>query len=170
MSKFVVTLTEEGLPDGIMEKLEAHRIGKFHLAFSVLVVNDKGEVLLQKRAAGKYHSSGLWSNTCCSHPEAPENIKEYAHQRLKAEMGFDCPLTHCGYFDYKVNFENGLTEYERDHVFLGVYNHDPVPHPEEAETFKWISVEELKSDLAGNPDKYSFWFPQVLKLALPENF
>lgn len=167
MGKYVVSLSENGEPLGQMEKLEAHRLGVFHLAFSVIVINDRGEFLLQKRAQGKYHSAGLWSNTCCSHPQHADQIEEYAHQRLMEEMGFDCSLKHCGFFDYKVSFENDLTEHERDHVFLGYYNDDPVPHKDEAEAFRWIRADDLLKDLREFPEKYSFWLPQVVSQALP---
>jgi isopentenyl-diphosphate delta-isomerase len=164
MGNFVITLTEDGTPSGQMEKMEAHSKGIFHLAFSILVINDHNEVLLQKRASGKYHSSGLWSNTCCSHPVDPSEIEQYAHKRLQEEMGFDCPLKHCGYFDYRVEFDNHLIEHERDHVYIGIYNDDPDPDEEEAGDYQWMGMEELEKELLSVPEKYSFWLPMVFDI------
>ncbi len=142
---------------GTGEKLEVHKSGKLHRAFSIFVFNRKGELLLQKRAKGKYHSGGLWSNTCCSHPRAGERLEKAVHRRLKQEMGFDCSLKEIFSFVYKVKFENGLYEHELDHVFIGNYGRKPEPDPEEAEGWKWISLNELKKDIQKNPGNYTYW-------------
>jgi isopentenyl-diphosphate delta-isomerase len=142
---------------GTGEKLEVHKSGKLHRAFSIFVFNRKGELLLQKRAKGKYHSGGLWSNTCCSHPRAGEKLEKAVHRRLKQEMGFDCSLKEIFSFVYKVKFENGLYEHELDHVFIGNYGRKPEPDPEEAEGWKWISLNELKKDIQKNPGNYTYW-------------
>ena len=147
---------------GTGEKLEVHKAGSLHRAFSIFVFNRKGELLLQKRASGKYHSGGLWTNTCCSHPRAGENLEEAVHRRLKQEMGFDCPLKEAFSFIYKVRFDNGLHEHELDHVFTGRFDGKPAPDPEEAEGWKWASTEDLKRDVQKNPENYTYW----LKVAL----
>jgi isopentenyl-diphosphate delta-isomerase len=142
---------------GVEEKLKAHQLGKLHRAFSIFVFNRKGELLLQKRARGKYHSGGLWTNTCCSHPRAGEELGEAVHRRLKEEMGFDCSLKEVFSFIYKVKFDNGLYEHELDHVFIGRYEGKPLSNPEEYEDWKWVSLKELKKDIQKNPQDYSFW-------------
>lgn len=142
---------------GTEEKLKTHKLGKLHRAFSIFVFNRKGELLLQKRARGKYHSGGLWTNTCCSHPRAGEELREAVHRRLKEEMGFDCSLKEVFSFIYKVKFDNGLCEHELDHVLIGSYDGKPLPNQEEYEEWKWISLKELKKDIRKNPEKYTYW-------------
>lgn len=142
---------------GTGEKLEVHKAGSLHSAFSIFVFNRKGELLLQKRARGKYHSGGLWTNTCCSHPRAGEELKEAVHRRLKQEMGFDCPLNEAFSFIYRVKFANGLYEHELDHVFVGRFDGKPAPDPEEADGWEWVSLKELKKDIRENPEKYTYW-------------
>lgn len=143
---------------GTGEKLEVHKKGRLHRAFSIFVFNSRGGMLIQKRARGKYHSGGLWTNTCCSHPKAGENLEEAVHRRLKQEMGFDCPLKEVFSFIYKVKFENGLYEHELDHVFVGRHEGKPVSNPEEYEEWKWVSMKELKKDISRNPGNYTYWF------------
>ena len=147
---------------GICDKLEAHQKGLLHRAFSILVYNSKGEVLLQKRAQNKYHSGGLWSNTCCSHPQPNELIDVSVHLRLQEEMGFDCHLTHVGDFIYKTPFENGLIEYEFDSVFWGLFDGTPVPNPDEVEEYKWESLPVLKENLSTFPQLFTYWLPFVV--------
>ena len=142
---------------GTGEKLKVHELGKLHRAFSIFVFNRKGELLVQKRARGKYHSGGLWTNTCCSHPRAGEELGEAVHRRLKEEMGFDCSLKEVFNFIYKVKFDNGLYEHELDHVFIGRYDGKPLPNPEEYEEWKWVSLKELKKDIQKNPGNYTYW-------------
>jgi isopentenyl-diphosphate delta-isomerase len=144
------------------EKMEVHRLGKLHRAFSVFVFNSKGELMLQKRAMKKYHSPGLWSNTCCSHPKPGETTEKAAHRRLREEMDFDCELKEAFSFVYKVRFDNGLIENEFDHVFLGRFDGKPRPNPDEADDGKWINLQELKDDVAQNPKKYSYWLRVAL--------
>jgi isopentenyl-diphosphate delta-isomerase len=147
---------------GTGEKMKVHEEGSLHRAFSIFVFNSKGETLLQKRASGKYHSGGLWANTCCSHPRAGEALEKAVHRRLKEEMGFDVPLREMFSFIYKVKFGNGLYEHEFDHVFVGKFEGNPVPNPEEAGGWKWVSLDKLKKDIQRNPENYSYW----LKVAL----
>ncbi len=147
---------------GVEEKIKAHEQGKLHRAISVFVMNSKGELMLQKRAEGKYHSGGLWANTCCSHPKPGENTSDAAVRRLKEEMGFECKLTEVFSFTYKVEFDNGLSEHEYDHVFIGKFDSQPKPNAEEVDDWKWMNLEELKRDLEKNPDKYTYWLKTVI--------
>ncbi|MDU1414070.1 MAG: isopentenyl-diphosphate Delta-isomerase [Clostridium sp.] len=143
---------------GKMEKMQAHIEGRLHRAFSIFVFNSKGEFLLQQRENGKYHSGGLWTNTCCSHPRVGEDIKEAVHRRLKEEMGFDCDLSEKKTFLYHAKFDNDLIEHELDHIFIGYYNGVPIPNKEEVENWKWISTNDLKKELEAEPDKFTYWF------------
>nr|MCE2741870.1 NUDIX domain-containing protein [Sphingobacteriales bacterium] len=120
-----------------------------------MVFNDKGEMLLQQRALSKYHSGGLWTNTCCSHPRQGETTEQAAHRRLQEEMGFDCELTWHQSFIYKAPFDNGLTEHELDHVFIGKYNLNPMVNLTEVHTFQWISLPELNRQLRDEPEKFT---------------
>ena len=143
---------------GKMEKMQTHIEGRLHRAFSIFVFNSKGELLLQQRENGKYHSGGLWTNTCCSHPRVGEDIKEAVHRRLKEEMGFDCDLREKKTFLYHAKFDNDLIEHELDHIFIGYYNGVPIPNKEEVENWKWISTKDLKKELEAEPDKFTYWF------------
>jgi isopentenyl-diphosphate delta-isomerase len=127
-----------------------------------MVFNDKGEMLLQQRALSKYHSGGLWTNTCCSHPRQGETTEQAAHRRLQEEMGFDCELKLHQTFIYKAPFDNGLTEHELDHVFIGTYNQDPHINPEEVNDFHWISLSELDQQLRNQPEKFTVWFKMIM--------
>ncbi|MDZ4668564.1 MAG: isopentenyl-diphosphate Delta-isomerase [bacterium] len=160
--EMVILVNENDQELGLMEKLEAHQKGVLHRAFSVLVFNKEGQMLLQQRAFNKYHSGGLWTNTCCSHPRQGENTMEAAHRRLMEEMGFDCDLTLHQTFVYKAPFDNGLTEHELDHVFVGEYNFDPAFNPEEVNQFQWISMDELYLQLKENPEHYTVWFRMIM--------
>ena len=159
----VILIDKNDKPIGTSEKLEAHKKGLLHRAFSILVFNKKGELLLQKRAENKYHSGGLWSTTACSHPKPNEKSIVAAHRRLKEEMGFDCDLEKNYSFFYKTNFPNGLIENECDYVFMGKYNGKVKPDPNEVVNCKWISMENLKKDIKENPDNYAFWFKKIIR-------
>jgi isopentenyl-diphosphate delta-isomerase len=154
---------------GIKEKLKAHQEGKLHRAFSVFIFNPKKELLLQKRAKGKYHSSGLWTNTCCSHPQSGKDIKDEAETRLKDEMGITCNLTEKFSFIYKVKFDNGLYEHEYDYVFFGRYDGKVKPNKDEVESYKWISLNELKKDIKQNPKKYTYWLKECIDRVIKES-
>jgi len=143
---------------GIVPKLEAHKKGLLHRAVSVLLFNSKGEWLLQKRADEKYHSGGLWSNSCCSHPYPQEEVKDAAERRLKEEMGIDCSLTKMLAFTYYAELDNDLIEYEVDHLFIGISNELPVLNKDEVSEFRYISSEELKNELTLNPGQFTEWF------------
>ncbi len=164
MQEFVVLVDEKDREVGVMEKIEAHRKGLLHRAFSIFVFNSKGELLLQKRARTKYHSAGLWSNTCCSHPRPGESVLEAAHRRLKEEMGFDCELKVVDKLIYSVEFENGLKENEYDYLIIGFWEGEPKPNPDEVEEWKWVSLEEVKEDIRKNPEKYTYWFKKALPI------
>jgi isopentenyl-diphosphate delta-isomerase len=159
----VILVNESDEPIGEMEKMLAHEKGVLHRAFSVFIFNTKGEVLLQQRALSKYHSPGLWTNTCCSHPRPGETTEEAAHRRLKEEMGFDCILQHKFIFIYKVQFDNGLYEHELDHVYTGVYEEEPSINPDEVNMYKWMKWEQLLEDVNKNMADYTFWLRQILE-------
>ena len=150
---------------GTEEKIKAHKEGKLHRAFSIFVFNSEGKLLLQRRAKTKYHSGGLWSNTCCSHPAPGETTYQAARRRLKEEMGFECKLKKLFCFTYRVEFDNGLIENEYDYVFIGKVNDNQkiIPNPSEVEEYKWVSIEELKKDIKKNPDNYTYWMRAAFK-------
>ncbi|MFC5046738.1 isopentenyl-diphosphate Delta-isomerase [Aquimarina hainanensis] len=143
---------------GLMPKMEAHEKAVLHRAFSVFILNDNKELMLQQRALHKYHSPGLWTNTCCSHQREGESNIEAGVRRLEEEMGFTTSLKDTISFIYKANFDNGLTEHEYDHVLIGQYDKDPVINPEEVAAWKWMPLEEVKKDLQESPDLYTAWF------------
>ncbi|MBU5557471.1 MAG: isopentenyl-diphosphate Delta-isomerase [Candidatus Aenigmatarchaeota archaeon] len=153
---------------GYEEKVKAHEDGgKLHRSFSIFIFNSKGQMLLQLRSVKKYHFGGLWSNACCSHPRKGEELTDAVHRKLKQEFGFDTNLKELFSFIYKVTDPNsGLTEYEFDHVFVGTFDGEPKPNPEEIDAFKWMPIDELKVDVAKNPDKYSLWFRIALDRVL----
>ncbi|MBS1521920.1 MAG: isopentenyl-diphosphate Delta-isomerase [Bacteroidetes bacterium] len=143
---------------GTMEKIAAHRVGKLHRAISVFVFNSKGELLLQQRAAHKYHSGEKWSNTCCSHPRPGETAPDAAKRRLKEEMGLDCRLNYVFSFIYHADLGDGLSEHEYDHVYIGITDSTPQPDKDEVTGFTYSSLDEIESDLFQNPEKYTIWF------------
>lgn len=143
---------------GLMPKMEAHEKGLLHRAFSVFIFNDKNELMLQQRAFSKYHSPGLWTNTCCSHQREGEDNISAGKRRLQEEMGFSTELRDTISFVYKAPFDNGLTEHEFDHILVGKYNDDPTLNPQEAADFKWLSLEQVRKDMENNPHIYTEWF------------
>lgn len=149
---------------GRAEKLQAHSNGgRLHRAVSVLIFNSRGEMLLQRRADGKYHSAGLWSNTCCTHPAPGEPPEAAARRRLREEMGFDAPLKESFQFIYRADVGGGLTEWEYDHVFTGIYEGRVNPDPAEVSDYRWVGLEELREDARRNPEKYTKWFIILLE-------
>jgi isopentenyl-diphosphate Delta-isomerase len=153
----VILVDEHDNEIGTGEKLLVHEQGRLHRSFSIFVFNEQGEVLLQQRAKTKYHSGGLWSNTCCSHPKPGEATLDAAHRRLKEEMGFDAELKEVFEFVYKVALDHGLTEYEYDHVCIGTFSGTPAPNPEEVGDYKYMSMEDLKQDISNHPELYTYW-------------
>ena len=154
----VILVDSDDNPIGTMNKMEAHEKAVLHRAFSVFILNDKNEVMLQQRAAHKYHSPLLWTNTCCSHQRVGETNIEAGKRRLFEEMGFTAELKELFHFIYKAPFDNGLTEHELDHVMIGYSNQNPVINPEEVESWKWMSIEAIKVDMMDNPNAYTVWF------------
>jgi len=154
----VILVSEVDEQLGLMAKMEAHEKGILHRAFSVFIFNKKGELLLQQRALDKYHSPGLWTNTCCSHQRDGESNIEAGKRRLQEEMGFNCDLKELFWFVYKASFDNGLTEHELDHVMIGYYEDDPIVNLEEAAAFKWMPLEDVKKDMQLQPELYTEWF------------
>lgn len=154
----VILVNEQDEPIGVMEKMEAHRKGVLHRAFSIFIFNSKGEMLLQQRAQGKYHSGGLWTNTCCSHPLPGEDTLHAATRRLQEEMGFTTLLEKIFDFVYLTEFEHGLTEHEFDHVFIGTFEGRMTPDPMEVKDYCYKSLEEIEATLLSHPQKYTAWF------------
>lgn len=159
----VVLVDEQDNAIGTAEKLKAHQSGELHRAFSIFIFNSKGEMLLQRRAMDKYHSGGLWTNACCSHPRPNEVTIEAASRRLKEELNIVTDLSFLFSFQYKAGFENGLTEHELDHVFIGTSDEQPGLNPEEAMDYRYIATEELINDVRIHPDNYTFWFKEVVE-------
>ena len=154
----VILVNQENEQLGTMPKMEAHEKGVLHRAFSVFVMNPDGEIMLQQRAAHKYHSPSLWTNTCCSHQREGESNVEAGVRRLREEMGFETELKELFSFVYKAEFDNGLTEHELDHVMLGHYSEAPEINPDEVASWKWMSPEDIKADIARHPESYTAWF------------
>lgn len=157
MEEQVILVDLNDFPKGQMDKMEAHQKGLLHRAFSVFIFNSKNELLLQQRAINKYHSGGLWTNTCCSHPRIGEDNLSAAKRRLFEEMGMTSELTYQFNFTYKVTFEDGLTEHELDHVFFGFSDERPNINHTEVEDYRYLNLSLLKSDIEMNPSEYTPW-------------
>ena len=162
MNAHVILVNEKDEPVGSMDKLEVHEKGLLHRAFSVFVFNNAGQLLLQKRANNKYHSANLWANTCCSHPYPQENTLDAARRRLKEEMGINIDLEKKFDFIYQAKLDNGLTEHEFDHVYVGQYNGQPHLNLTEASEYRWIGIRELKIEIRVQPKEFTEW----LKIAI----
>jgi isopentenyl-diphosphate delta-isomerase len=154
----VILVNEKDEQIGLMEKIEAHEKALLHRAFSVFVFNEKGETMIQQRALSKYHSPGLWTNTCCSHQREGETNIQAGKRRLQEEMGFSTDLKDTISFIYKAPFDNGLTEHEFDHILVGKFEGEPNLNPDEVADWKWISLEEVEKDMQERPDIYTEWF------------
>lgn len=154
----VILITENDDSIGEMEKMEAHLKGRLHRAISVFIFNSKGELLLQRRALHKYHSGGLWTNTCCSHPRPGEATLDAANRRLNEEMGIKTELSFLFSFIYKAHLDNELIEHELDHVFTGNSDASPVINLDEVDSFKYVGLKEIQEDLFNSPDSYTEWF------------
>ena len=170
MNEWVVLVDENDKETGIMPKLEAHEKGLLHRAFSVFIVNSKGEMLLQQRALDKYHSGGLWTNACCSHPRHGESVLDAANRRLMEEMGLKCELGEVFSFIYKAALEHGLSEYEYDHVFKGNTDDIPIIDESEVREYKYISETNLKSVLIAHPEAFTEWFKICINKHLDKIF
>lgn len=163
MEEKVILVDEQDNQVGLMPKMEAHEKAVLHRAFSVFIFNDRGELMLQQRAAHKYHSPLLWTNTCCSHQRDGESNIEAGMRRLSEEMGFTTRLNEVFSFIYKAPFDNGLTEHELDHVMIGNFNGEPTINSEEVASHKWMSLEAVKKDIELNPGLYTAWFKIIFK-------
>lgn len=169
MMEEVILVDTEDNEIGLMEKMQAHRTAQLHRAFSVFLLNDKGEILLQQRALDKYHCGGMWTNACCSHPKAGETLKAAVDRRLQEEMGIVCDTNWIYSFIYKADVGQGLFEHEFDHVFFGRFSAEPKPDANEVSDWAYVTLEELKSDVEVNPTKYTPWFKIILAEVLDKN-
>ncbi len=156
--ELVILVDENDNQIGLMPKMEAHEKAMLHRAFSVFIFNKNGELMLQQRAIHKYHSPGLWTNTCCSHQRAGEHNLDAGSRRLQEEMGFVTDLKETTSFIYKAPFDNGLTEHELDHILVGTYEDEPSINPDEVQSWKWMHLETVKEDIAQHPQLYTEWF------------
>jgi len=157
----VILVDENDIQTGISGKLEAHEKALLHRAVSVFIINKQGEWLLQRRAFDKYHSNGLWTNACCTHPHPGESVFDAAKRRLKEEMGMACSVTWLFSFIYKEKLDNDLTEHELDHVFFGMTDDDPVINTAEVEEWKRMKYQEIEKEISEFPDKYTYWFKMI---------
>jgi isopentenyl-diphosphate delta-isomerase len=173
MEELLILVDENDNETGSMNKLDVHQSGVLHRAFSVFIFNQKGEILLQQRSDKKYHSAGLWSNTCCSHPLKDETVNDAVSRRLREEIGMECTTQFQFSFIYKAALENGLIEHEFDHVYFGKSDDIPAPDPNEVKDWKYIRPEKLKEEIILNPEKYSVWlkicFPKVESILSQKN-
>jgi isopentenyl-diphosphate Delta-isomerase len=163
----VILVDEADRPIGTAGKLAAHREGQLHRAFSVIVWNRTGEILLQKRAEGKYHSGLLWTNACCGHPRPGESNGAAAERRLAEEMGFACSLTEIGTFSYHAKLDRGMTENELVHVFRGEFNGEVDPDPNEAADYRWSTIAALREDVRAHPERFTVWFGKYINAEWP---
>ena len=162
MEEHVILVDELDNEIGTMPKLEAHQKNQLHRAFSVFIWNSKNEMLLQKRASGKYHSPNLWTNACCSHPRQNESTIDAAHRRLQEEIGITTKLTHSFQFIYQVAFENNLFENELDHVFIGKYDATPALNLDEVSEYRWVRMEDLQKEIEQAPSTFTYWFKYII--------
>lgn len=160
----VILVDEQDMPVGAMEKMEVHQKALLHRAFSIFIFNERGEMLLHKRADKKYHSGGLWTNACCSHPRPGEDTLAAVGKRLQEEMGIVTDIKKAFDFVYRAELDNGLTEHEFDHVFTGVYSGEIVPDKEEVSDYCYKAIDEIKDSIRSHPQKYTEWF----KIAFPK--
>ncbi|MDA0197078.1 MAG: isopentenyl-diphosphate Delta-isomerase [Bacteroidetes bacterium] len=164
MDEYLILVDDKDKPWGKLDKLFVHQLGLLHRAFSVFIFNSKGELLLQQRADNKYHSAGLWTNTCCSHPRFGEETADAVERRLNEEMGLSCKTNFAFNFTYKTKFENGLTEHELDHVYFGITDNLPIPEKSEVRDWKYMSLQDLELDIIQKAQIYTEW----MKICLPQ--
>ncbi|HYP27807.1 MAG TPA: isopentenyl-diphosphate Delta-isomerase [Blastocatellia bacterium] len=158
----LILVNENDEQVGTGEKLQVHREGRLHRAFSIFVFDSLGRLLLQKRAESKYHSGGLWSNTCCGHPRPGEAVEAAARRRLREEMNFDCELRLHSSFIYRAELDNDLVEWEYDHILFGAYDGDPAPDELEADDWQWIDMHELRAEVERRPGSFTYWLKAAL--------
>lgn len=163
MSDELILVDEHDVVTGHDKKLRVHRLSLLHRAFSVFLFNDAGELLLQQRALTKYHSGGLWANSCCSHPRKGETLEEATQRRLQEELGITCPLHAAGHIIYRANVPPELIEHEYDHLFTGHYNGEFALNPEEVAAVRWISLPDLDKEVKNHPERFAEWFKVILE-------
>ena len=163
MQEYVVLVDSNDNPIGLMEKMEAHIKAELHRAFSIFIFNSKGEMMLQQRAFSKYHTPGLWTNTCCSHPRDGETLEQATSRRLQEEMGMNCEIKEVFHFTYKADVTQGLTEHEIDHVFIGTTDETPIINTEEVASWKYETMEFIENDMIEHPEVYTPWFKIAFK-------
>lgn len=168
MNENIILVDENDTEIGTMPKLLAHQLGSLHRAFSVFIFNSKGELLIQQRAAHKYHSAGQWANSCCSHPHPNEGTLSAAKRRLMEELGFTTEISPAGHFIYHSKVSGGLIEHEYDHLFVGHYDQEVTPNPDEVSATRWITVSQLLNEIENNPEQFTPWFKMILE-QLPED-
>jgi isopentenyl-diphosphate delta-isomerase len=166
----VMIVNAEGRMTGTMDKMAAHQVGVLHRAFSVFIFNSDGQLLLQQRAFDKYHSGGLWTNTCCSHPRLGENTLDAANRRLSEEMGMSAELTELFQFSYRHEFENGLIEHEYDHVLIGTSDQIPETNPMEVAAFRYVDTEALIMEINEQPEEFTAWFKICLHQVIKRHY
>lgn len=166
MEEKIILVDRDDLELGSIEKMEAHVKGMIHRAFSIFIFNEKGEMMIQKRASHKYHSGGLWTNTCCSHPNWGETLEDAVNRRLQEEMGFGCELKEVKSFLYYAELDNNLIEHELDHIFIGNYDREPVINKSEVEDWKWVNIKDLKKEILEEPEKFTYWFKFAMEEVL----
>lgn len=159
---YVILVDSQDNELGVMEKLEAHEKGVLHRAFSIFLFNSKGEMLIQQRAMSKYHSPGLWTNACCSHPAPAETILDAGKRRLQEELGLSTVLVDAFKFEYRETFDNALTEHELDHVLVGYTDDSPILNSYEAKDYRWVDMSDLLVDISLNPELFTVWFKIIL--------
>ncbi len=164
----VILVNDQDQIIGTMEKMEAHKKGMLHRGFSILLFNSRGEMLIQKRTASKYHSAGLWTNACCSHPKPGESMELAVNRRLTEELGIHCQLDFAYKFSYRTEFSSGLIENEIDYVYTGNFDGKPILNPLEVEDFRFISLSNLESEIQNQPDQYTEWFKLIINQYHPE--
>ncbi|MSU75642.1 MAG: isopentenyl-diphosphate Delta-isomerase [Candidatus Magasanikbacteria bacterium] len=162
MIENVILVDKNDSEIGVEEKHSAHKAGKLHRAISVFLFNSKGETLLQKRESGKYHSGGLWTNTCCGHQRPGDDTVSTAKRKLKEEMGIECELKEIFSFIYFVKFDNGMHEHEFDHVLFGKFDGEPKPDPSEAEGWRWVGIDALEKEIEAHPEQFTYWLKECL--------
>lgn len=164
IKEYILLVNENDEEIGVGEKMEVHKTGKLHRAFSIFVFNSENKLLIQKRAITKYHSGGLLTNTCCSHQRKGEDLYKTIHTRLMMEMGFDCELEEIFTLKYRAELDNDLIEHEIDHVFIGRFDGEPTPNPDEVDDYAWVNLEDVLREVSESPEKFTYWFRLLIDI------